>query len=377
MTEYLSRLLSPLTAESFLQHYQARESFHVSRSSPGYYADLLSVADLDTILQSCQLPAAFMNVVKGGVRCPIEEWSRFATSARGMHQIAIPESILNLYADGATLIVNQADALLPALADTCRKLTGELGFPTQTNIYITPRHATGFSKHSDDHDVLILQIAGSKSWRVYASDAVETELRSGDLLYVPRGTFHDARSCEEDSIHITLGLRPAYAFELIRDLATVAAEREDFQRPMPPRFAGADALRSFQTEFLSRLQALAKEADFATLAEIRSRDHARREADAWPGRFADLRLLSLMTPETVVCRRAEVPAEITSDGKFVHVSFGDRKVSIPVFMREQLPRLLGDQEFVVRDIEGMITGSGKVTLVQELVKAGFLRIVSI
>lgn len=377
MTECLSRLLAPVTAESFLRHYQAREYFHVSRSSPGHYADLLDVGELDTILQSRQLPVGFINIVKNGVRHPIEEWSRFAPSARGMHQIAIADRFLSLYADGATLIVNQADALLPILGETCRKLARELGFPTQTNIYITPCNSAGFSKHSDEHDVLILQIAGGKSWRVYTPATAEIELRSGDLLYIPRGMFHDARSCNEDSIHITLGLRPAYAFDLIRDLAAAATEREEFQNPMPPRFAGADALRSFQADFLSQLQALAAEADFATLTDRRSWDHARREADAWSGRFADLRLLGRMTPATVVCRRAEVPAEIADDGKFLHVSFGDRKVAIPAFMRDHLPGILRGENFAIGEIEGMITDPLKVTLVTELVKAGFLRIVSI
>jgi hypothetical protein len=377
MTECLSRLLAPLTAEAFLQHYQARAHFHVGRSSPGYYADLLSVADLDSILQSRRLPVGFVNVVKDGVRCPIEEWSRFVDTARGMHQIAIPESLLRLYADGSTLILNHADALVPSLTGTCRKLTREFGFPTQTNIYITPRNSAGFSKHSDDHDVLILQIAGGKVWRVYAPDALEIELHAGDLLYIPRGMFHDARSCEEDSIHITLGLKPVYAFELIRDLATLAAKQENFQKPMPPRFAGMDVVRSYETEFLSGLRALAVGADFATLTDLRNRDYAAREAEAWSGRFEDLRLLTLMTPDTVVGRRAEVRAEITDDGKLMHVSFGDRKVIIPFFMRDQLQRILGDQEFAVGEIEGMITSADKVTLVREFVKSGFLRIISI
>src|SRR5581483_5999389 len=171
MTECLSRLLAPLSADSFLKHYQAREHFYVGRSCSGYYADLLTVTEIDRVLQSGQLPAAVLNVVKDGVRCPLEEWSCFVSSSRGPLQIAIPEKLLSLYADGATLILNQAHGVLPALTDTCRMLTQELGFPTQTNIYITPHNSIGFSKHSDEHDVLILQVAGSKSWRVYPHDA--------------------------------------------------------------------------------------------------------------------------------------------------------------------------------------------------------------
>src|SRR4051794_9360963 len=129
MPEYLARLLAPLSTDSFLMHYHARQHFHVARSSPRYYADLPGVTEIDTILQSQQLSAALLNIVKDGVPCPIEEWSRFVSSARGTHQIAMPEKLLSLYADGATLILNHADAVLPALTVACRKLTQELGFP--------------------------------------------------------------------------------------------------------------------------------------------------------------------------------------------------------------------------------------------------------
>jgi len=214
--EYLSHLLFPLDTDAFLKHYRAREYFHVRRTSPGYYADLLTVAELDAVLQSRQLPAASVNVVNNGVRCPIEEWSGVETSARGIHRVAIPEKLLGLYASGATLILNHAHGALPALSNACRILTEELGFPAQTNIYITPRGSVGFSKHADEHDVLILQIAGCKEWLVYPPDAppAEIQLQSGDLLYVPRGIFHAAKSRDEDSIHITLGLLPVIAVQI-------------------------------------------------------------------------------------------------------------------------------------------------------------------
>jgi hypothetical protein len=378
MTECLSRLLAPMSTDLFLTHYQAREHFYVGRSCPDYYADLLSVGDIDTVLQSSQLPAATLNVVKGGVRCPLEEWSRFVSSSRGPLQIAVPEKLLSLYADGATLILNRASAVLPALAETTRMLTLELGFPTQTNIYITPRDSTGFSKHSDEHDVLILQVAGSKCWRVYPADGSQAEfdLKSGDLLYVPRGMFHHARSRDEDSIHITLGLRAPYGFELIRDLAAMAAERVSFQRPVPPRFAGAEAIALFDAELLAGLQAFVGELKPSNLAVLRH-DLPTQQVEAWPGRFADLRVLSRMTPDTIVCRRPEIPAAVKEDGKFLHVAFGGRQVTVPVFMREQLARILADGNFPVREIEGMITSSGKIKFVAEFVRAGFHRIVKI
>src|SRR5205823_12677252 len=106
----------------------------------------------------------------------------------------------------------------------------------------------GLAAHWDGHDILVLQIAGRKCWRIYdapvalptdlpptfaferarppaapgsfrhwiahpAPDAFgpeapagEIELRAGDLLYLPRGHGHEARTDETMSIHVTLGL---------------------------------------------------------------------------------------------------------------------------------------------------------------------------
>jgi uncharacterized RmlC-like cupin family protein len=379
VTEYLSGLLFPLDTGSFLKHYQAREHFHIDRASPGYYADLLTVADVDAVLQSGHLSTASLNVVKEGASCPIEEWSRVATGARGAQRVANPESLLSLYASGATLILNQAHHGLTQINDACHILTRELGFKTQANIYITPRNSAAFSKHSDEHEVLVLQIAGSKSWIIYPADApgAEIVLRPGDLLYVPRGMFHAARSGEEDSIHITLGLKPAYSFELIQNLTSLMSKMEGFQRPQPPLFAGAGAMQAFEADFLGRLQTLLAGMKPSALTDLLHDHLLADQMGGWPGRFSDLRLVHLMTPNTVVCRRPGILAAVKRDGKFLNVEFADRLVAIPAFMQDELPRVLGKSSFAIHEIGGMITSSGKVRFITEFVNAGLLRIISI
>jgi hypothetical protein len=379
VTECLSRLLFPLGADGFLKHYGEREHFYVGRASPGYYAYLLSIAEIDAVLQSGYLPAASLNVVQDGARCPIEEWSRVDTGVAGAQRVAVPEKLLGLYARGATLILNQAHCALAELNDTCRILTRELGFPTQTNIYLTPRHSTGFGKHADDHEVLVLQIAGSKSWTVYPPDepCVEIDMQSGDLLYLPRGMSHSARSREEDSIHITLGLKPAYAFELIRNLAALAAEMDGFQQPQPPLFAGTGAMQEFEADSLTRLRSLLAELKPSALTDLRHDQLLANQAQGWPGRFSDLRIVHLMTPDTVVCRRPGILAAVKHAGKFLNIEFADRQVTVPVFMRHELRRVLGESSFTIDEIGGMITSAGKIRFVTEFVNAGLLRIITI
>src|SRR5580704_14696407 len=150
MSDGLSRILFPLDRVFFLKQYQTREYFHIDRNSPGYYQDFMSVGDLDAFLQSGQLPAAFVNVVKDGKRLPLEEWSRVDTSARGVQRVAVSERLFDLYLEGATLVLNQAHRALPSFNSLCRILTADFGFPARANIYITPGGGAGFSAHADD-----------------------------------------------------------------------------------------------------------------------------------------------------------------------------------------------------------------------------------
>ena len=96
-------------------------------------------------------------------------------------------------------------------------------------MYLTPRASRAVPAHSDDQDVLILQLAGEKEWTVYGSPIelpysheqlgkgmavdraslgeplLQTVLKPGGVLYLPRGFVHEARANEAgSSLHITL-----------------------------------------------------------------------------------------------------------------------------------------------------------------------------
>jgi len=87
--------------------------------------------------------------------------------------------------------------------------------------------------HSDDHDILVVQLVGRKRW--YLSDepsALENtwdripgppptlgshrtlELLPGDMLYVPRGTVHTVDATDV-SLHVAIGFTPVTLRELV------------------------------------------------------------------------------------------------------------------------------------------------------------------
>jgi hypothetical protein len=377
MGECLSRLLSPVSAHEFFDRYRTRTHLHIPRDSPGFYDYILRTGDIDDMLQSGHLPAALLNVVKDGKRCPLEDWSRVETRARGASRTAVLARLFDLYLEGATLVLNEADRAIPSLNELCRALAVELAFPAHANVYITPGGSAGFSSHADDHEVLVLQITGSKRWDIGVGSGVEITLLPGDLLYLPRGIFHSAHAQERDSIHVTLGLRPVYAFQLIAELAVLAEEVSAFQQPAPPPFAGQEEKRAFNTAFFDQLQTLVQNVAPSVLLERRLRLVVKQQTQGWSGRLSDLGALRDIRKETIVRRRAGIVTEVKEEQNSLRVEFADKQVVVPAFLRGALNKILSGDAFVVGDLEGFLSDPGKVKLSAEFVRTGLLRIVQI
>jgi bifunctional lysine-specific demethylase and histidyl-hydroxylase NO66 len=132
----------------------------------------------------------------------------------------------------------------------------ELNFPTQINAYVTPPESQGFLPHYDDHDVLILQTQGSKTWHLYNGadvpphemprlDAVDAtglpsptdlQLAAGDVLYVPRGRVHAATAHGEPSIHLTVAIHAPTVLTLItKALESLSFQDDRLLDRLPPR----------------------------------------------------------------------------------------------------------------------------------------------
>jgi ribosomal protein L16 Arg81 hydroxylase len=378
MYEELSRLIAPATAEEFFERFTERRHLCISRDREDFYRDILSIASADVFLQSEHLPAAFVKLVTNGVSHPADEWSAIRTIDREPERVALPERVFDLYTKGATAILNGAHQSLPVLGALCRGLMRELGCAAQANVYITPPESQGFREHVDKHEVLVLQISGSKSWvlRPEGCGPIEIQLRAGDLLYLPSGLAHGAKSAESASIHITVGLFPTYGFQLIEELALIASRQPEFWKPFLPRTAQAANLGP-EAEFTRHLQELLAKTSVAQLVERRFNRLVDMQPRGWPGRFHDVLSLPRITPATVVRKRPEVLYLVELDGRSLIARFAGKHVTLPAFLRPSLDRILQDAPFAIGDLPGLITDTGKVDLIRPFVETGLLSIVQL
>jgi ribosomal protein L16 Arg81 hydroxylase len=349
----------------------------------GDYADLFSPAAVDDLIARHGLRTPFIRMAKDGSVIPAARFTRPGGAGAAIADQVADDRVLALMAGGATLVLQALHRTWPPLIDFGVTLASELGHPVQINAYVTPPQNQGFAPHYDVHDVFVLQIAGHKRWVIHepvlpdplpdqpweqrkaevaaraAQDPlIDTVLRPGDALYLPRGTIHSATALGETSIHLTVGVHPVTRHHLVQQLLAASADDVELRRslPMGVDLADPDVLGGELAETVKALAAHLDSVDTARAAE-----HIRRhlEAQTRPaplGPLAQLDAVRGLTPDTRVRLRDGLRPRFDADA----LVLPDRRVAVSARI---LDAIASGEPFTAGD---------DVDLVAELLTAGVL-----
>ena len=247
----LGWLLAPLTVETFVTEIWGQSHYHVSRSSPEYFDTLFDgSASVDQLLGLFRPDLSLVRLVRENDK---KEPYHYRRSDGGLDVAGIGRD----FADGYTIVLESIHRYVRAIASLLHAIEVELNFATQVNAYFTPPESQGFVPHYDEHDVLILQIRGSKIWHLYdgidvapraalrhepvAADALPSPtdvcLEVGDVLYLPGGRVHAAEATSEVSVHLTVGvLAPTLLVLVTRALNSLSGSDDRVHTQLPPRY---------------------------------------------------------------------------------------------------------------------------------------------
>lgn len=217
-------------------------------------------------------------------------------------QLVADPGLLRAYLDaGHPLVWNRARGVANGVDALAALLTEAFGAHVWPNVYATGDAGTPFDVHFDAHEVIALQCEGEKDWWISAVrvdrplDAVEMEAtvkaalrlrrdeaaertlctftaRPGDLVYVPRGQFHNARARAGRSLHVTFGIQLPSGFDLARRIVVDLLAEPGFRELFPPRVADPTGERAagLARELAARLgAALGAEGLLASAGELR------------------------------------------------------------------------------------------------------------
>ncbi len=153
------------------------------------------------------------------------------------HEPGTWEDVQRNMEKGVTIAMHNLQNRHGPIHQLCAELEDELEIFLGANSYLTPGGSIGFDPHWDWHDILVIQLEGSKTWTVCEQRDVDiyrfrngvidgifppgedfgvcTEyvFQPGDIFYAPLGTIHYAKANKEDtkntqqySMHLTLSL---------------------------------------------------------------------------------------------------------------------------------------------------------------------------
>jgi bifunctional lysine-specific demethylase and histidyl-hydroxylase NO66 len=247
----LGWLLAPLKVETFLSEIWGQSHYHVSRSSPEYFDTLFDgAASVDQLLGLFRPDLSLVRLVRENDK---KEPYHYRRSDGGLDVAGIGHD----FADGYTIVLESIHRYVRAIASLLHAIEVELNFATQVNAYFTPPESQGFVAHYDEHDVLILQLRGSKIWHLYdgidvapraalrhepvAADELPSPtdvlLEVGDVLYLPSGRVHAAEATSEVSVHLTVGvLAPTLLLLVSRALNSLSGSDDRVHTQLPPRY---------------------------------------------------------------------------------------------------------------------------------------------
>lgn len=255
----LAWLLQPIGVDDFLDEIWASRHHHIERCQPGYFDALLPGPSLiDGLPEQVRPEPAAVRLVKGGRDMDPADYRR---SDGGLDPVRARQGLAN----GYTIVVNGLERYLRTVAALSHSIEVEVNFPTRVNAYITPPGSTGFVAHYDPHDVLVLQIQGSKTWHLSDAAAVppheiqrrkgmgtdaptswtDVRLQPGDVLYLPRGQVHSAETYAEESVHLTIGLHAPTVLTLVTHALHALSLRDPrVHARLPPRHLDDAAARA-------------------------------------------------------------------------------------------------------------------------------------
>jgi hypothetical protein len=369
--------LGPVGLDAFLDGYWERRPLTVGRGEPGRFDGILSAADAERLVCEAGIRMPAFRLVKDGSPLPAAAYTEEIPWRPGRFDgLARVDRVAAEYAAGATIVLQALHLHHHPAALYCRGLEQALGFPVQANAYATPGSARGFSVHHDTHDVFVLQVSGSKRWRVYApvlelplghqrwsgeagEPLEELTLEAGDTLYLPRGWPHEAVAQEDDSLHLTIGLHPPTRLDVLRAALEECGDDVEFRR-------GLDG--GVPPELLERLADRLSPEQVARRARRRFVDTRR---PIMGDQLTQLRAAANLRPDDLVERRATVIAEL--DGATLR--FEGKQVAFPAVAREALAALAAAAgPLRAADLPGLDEES-RLVVVRRLMREGYLRAV--
>ncbi len=232
-------LLAPTGVEAFVDGAYGREAKHFAASDRARFAEYATLDALEHLMRAPR----FFDTVSVALRSAGDLNARFAKASADVYD--------HLSRGGAVQFVG-IEAALPdshPLIQAFFALGETIGARHRNITVFLSQSGEAIPVHKDPVEIFTLQIAGSKTWRLFDfhppstpdealdPDAAPSEtvtLEPGDLFYLPKGRAHLVEGGEGLSISAALVFTPFTWRRLVEDLARAIGDDRAFWQALKP-----------------------------------------------------------------------------------------------------------------------------------------------
>lgn len=229
----LQALVSPVPVADFVRSYHGTQALMIDGATDKF-AELCSWSDISHLLNH------------GALQYPN---AKFVLDKEALGPEALQHAD-HWLRQGATLIINSIQRLDPVIEHFAAALSRDMNTSVNINCYTSWPSKQGFDIHFDRHDVFVLQVEGTKTWRVFQptrtfplelnkqqgkGDPPDGEpyldriMAPGDVMYIPRGHWHYAIA-DSPSVHLTVGPASRSGIDFLHWFVNQLMEKEAFLR---------------------------------------------------------------------------------------------------------------------------------------------------
>lgn len=373
--------LSPMEEANFyVNHWCLHEKLHLSRNDKHYFENLVSVEEIDRLVCSTRIPVTNFNLAKDNDPLPVESYCT--------GDLVDANKVLFHHQNGATIILRSAEQWSAPIAKLRAEAEKLLGYEAQINVYITPPSQKSTPPHWDTHELIVMQLLGSKQWRLFESSETlplegqrfevgkhevgeltdNIRLNAGDTLFLPRGTIHEPIA-DTYSIHLSIGIRPLRLADLVAGILEQESNRVGSILRENAEISLDDP------ELAPKLQkTIQSVCDAAKLIDSFDTFSDQIEFKKWgdnSGRLLDL-IDETYDESQHLTGRAGITKRLSIMDNKVLLSNGISEISLPIRMRAAVEKAINGTPFLPRELPGNLSPEEIEALCKGLMQQGIL-----
>lgn len=378
----------------FFSEYFNKKPMLRKSSLSGDPRDLLSIRRLDELVHLEVIRPPYIKVNHNGSGVPEKGYTR-SVVVQGVNvtDSVVPEKIYELFRAGATVTWSSLNQVVPEMRDFSRVVAEKVACRTDTVAFMTPAGKKGYPPHHDPVDLFIVQLEGTKRWKLWnppavrdgdnasytleelGEPAIEVTLEPGDVLYLPYNTPHAAAAEDKVSLHLSVMMRPRMWKDLIRLTVEQVLKDPAFNEfPYVGELRDADtqtAFRQHLTSLVAELDGLDAGAELDRLADL----GRHMEGSSRGNTFQSIAEADNFGTDARL-RRTKAPVEFgENENGRTQMTINGHKIAVPAPIAEKLAGLQDGAWATATDIFPGVPPERSTKAAQGLARLGILELV--